>query len=395
MKIAQVVIRFWPAIGGGVQHVIHLSNSLSSRGHLVDVYTSFFIDNINEANVPVDERYCDRIRVRRYKWLKLVLGRDTTYIAPKIFFDIARREYDIVHVHGFRYFPVYGGVFASSFIKTPIVATLHHVPEPPNTHLQKLYDAVFMRLINRFSKIIALTNYERMWLIYHGVNPQKVVVIPNGLPSTYFKEIDKIKHEEVLIFRSKYGLENIICLTFLGRIDRVKNLDVIVKAIYLIPENTRKNIKLLVVGPDWGYKQYLIDLAKRLGVLKNILFLKPITTEREKMILLRSSDIFIMPSIRETFSIASIEAMAARIPVLASKVGGLKEVIRDGISGYLLDPFNPNEWAEYIIKLVEDEYLRRKLGENGRRIAEQYYNWNVLVTLIEQVYKEVTMNIKN
>ena len=238
MKIAQVTIRFLPSVGGGVQHVKYLSESLRNRSHEVDIYTSYLIDDIHDVQLPSKESYLNGIEIYRYKWLKTFPGRDTTYLAPKLFLDMLARNYDIIHVHGFRYFPVYGGSMFSFISKAPLVATFHHNPQVSRNFLQKIYDSTLLKyLANRIAKIIALTNYEKKWLLLHGIRQDKVSVVPNGLPSSFFKEIDEIKSDEVYEFLKKYKLTDKTRLLFIGRIDPVKNLEIIIKALYFLPSN--------------------------------------------------------------------------------------------------------------------------------------------------------------
>src|SRR5215216_3158008 len=165
MHIAQVTLRYAPALGGVEYYVTNLANEFNKKGHKVTVYTSYFLDNMKEdlSLLPLERN--QNITVRRYKFLKLMYGRDSTYIQPRIFSDLSKEKPDIVHVHGFRFFPVYWGIIFTYFSRTPVVATLHHDPELNTTILQRLHDRIFLGRLDRHARIIALTEFEKEFLI--------------------------------------------------------------------------------------------------------------------------------------------------------------------------------------------------------------------------------------
>ena len=102
-------------------------------------------------------------------------------------------------------------------------------------------------------------------------------------------------------------------------------------------------------------------------------------------------DIFIVPSISssETFGVAAIEASSCSIPVIASNIGGLPEVVIDGKTGYLVPPGDAESIAEKIIKLIEEPSLRQRLGKGGRKCVVDHYEWECCASKHEGIYNDV------
>jgi glycosyltransferase involved in cell wall biosynthesis len=112
-----------------------------------------------------------------------------------------------------------------------------------------------------------------------------------------------------------------------------------------------------------------------------------VVSERDKVELYRRAKIVVVPSIfNESFGIVALEAMASGRPVIASRVGGLEDVVVNGETGILVEPGSEEQLAEAIETLLGDEGYRRRLGANARRLVEEKYSWDAIIDRIIYVY---------
>jgi glycosyltransferase involved in cell wall biosynthesis len=104
--------------------------------------------------------------------------------------------------------------------------------------------------------------------------------------------------------------------------------------------------------------------------------------------------VFACPSVYEPFGLINLEAMACEAPVVASGVGGILEVVQDGITGFLVEPARPAELAEKIRRLLDDPSLARTMGMAGRRRVEERFSWDSVAERTERVYAEAIAEFK-
>jgi glycosyltransferase involved in cell wall biosynthesis len=100
-------------------------------------------------------------------------------------------------------------------------------------------------------------------------------------------------------------------------------------------------------------------------------------------------DVFVFPSLQEALGTAILEALAMRKAVVASRVGGIPEIIQEGKTGFLVDPEKPAAIAEKVIPLLKNPDLRRRLGDQGRRFVESHYDNRLMVGRLEALYREL------
>jgi N-acetyl-alpha-D-glucosaminyl L-malate synthase BshA len=127
-------------------------------------------------------------------------------------------------------------------------------------------------------------------------------------------------------------------------------------------------------------------LARALGVGEDVEFLG----EQDQVVpLLSAADVFLLPSVQESFGLAALEAMSCEVPVVASSVGGLPEVVEDGVSGFLRDPDDLEGMAASALRLLTDEALHRRVAEAGRATAHGRFCDSKIVPMYEAYYQEV------
>lgn len=194
---------------------------------------------------------------------------------------------------------------------------------------------------------------------YYRVQPEKITVIYNGVDIKRFAPENR---QEGLTLREKLSIsENTKIILFVGSGFKRKGLDTLLKSLKLI----ERDIILLVIGK--GDSRRYQKIAEQLGVKKKVLFLG-IQREIEK--LYAASDLFVLPTIYDPFSNATIEAMASGIPVVTSKNNGVSEIIEEEKEGYVLkDPFDEFELAEKINLALDNS---KTMGHRARKKAEAY-----------------------
>lgn len=208
-----------------------------------------------------------------------------------------------------------------------------------------------------------LTN-KPVSLIPFGVDLQKFRYIPR-------KENDIIRIGTIRTLAEKYGVEYLI------------------RAFALL-RNKHKNIQLEIVG-DGPLRLTLENLADELDVKDYVVFHGFVNqnNEFEKYFsLLTSMDVFTILSVldSETFGVAAVEACACGIPVIATNVGGLPEVVDDELTGIIVPPRNVEATAIALERLIEDQALRNELGKNGRKKVERLYDWKNNTALMIDLY---------
>ena len=244
-----------------------------------------------------------------------------------------------------------------------------------------------------YKKIIAdSTSSKEELMKYYNVPDEDIAVIPLGVDLDEYKPLGKNKLTEL---RRKYRIDEndtvllIVATEFYrkGVVELIRAVDIIVN------RRGNKNIKLIVVGKaavEGSRKgdEYYRELASKLGVGSKVLFTGHINDLNS---FYNMADIFVFPTKYEAFGIPTLEAMAAGLPVLNSKIGA-GELITDGMDGiHLDDPNNIEEIADKLETLIKDEKLRRYLGKNARSTAMNY-SWDETARKTMDVYNIVLKN---
>jgi glycosyltransferase involved in cell wall biosynthesis len=163
-------------------------------------------------------------------------------------------------------------------------------------------------------------------------------------------------------------------------------MDDLLRAMALLRERgTTLRCLLAGDGPD---REKLQQLATELGLSNAVEFVGEVSHENVPAILSRI-DIFAVPSTWEGFGVAAIEAAAMEIPVVASNIHGLPDVVNDGVTGLLIPPSNPEALAAAIGRLAGDPALRRRMGEAGRTLVEREYRWRDNARMMENLYDKM------
>jgi len=206
---------------------------------------------------------------------------------------------------------------------------------------------------------------------------KNIFVIPNGIEQKRFQNLLRDDIRNKLKIRKN---EKIIF--FAGTLKLVKGIRYLIEAINIIKQKIPE-ARLLLVG-DGEEDENLKKLVRQLSLENYVIFFGKVSNEEIPKYMV-ASDIFVLPSLSESFGIVNIEAMASGLPIIATKVGGIPEIIKDGENGFLVEPKNPEQIAERILYLLSNNNIRRSISFNNKEKAKNY-SWDLIVNKLIAVY---------
>ena len=291
-----------------------------------------------------------------------------------------KNTYQIIHA----YQASYGGGVAWLFkiFKTKAIFILT-LQEGKNLDKQSFFIRFFRNLIIKKADIITvISNYLKSYA--EQINEKAtIVLIPNGVDAKKFNESINENNENKLREELRIKKDEKIIIT-ISRLVPKNGVTDLINAFYKL-NPTDRNLKLLIVGS--GYmKESLESEIKNLGIEKRVIMLGNIPHENI-VTYLKISDLFVRPSLSEGLGSAFLEAMAAGLPIIGTKVGGIADFLIDGETGLFCETNNPDDLAEKINRILDDGELRKKLAENGLKLALEKYNWDKIADKFRELYK--------
>jgi glycosyltransferase involved in cell wall biosynthesis len=374
---------FHPYIGGTEKHMYELGRRLAKQEDLY-VLTSR-LKNTKEYE-ELENMKIFRVKAKEYK-MPLI------YPPPLVIAHSARKkiekldkeiDFDVFNLHG-RWFPDFGHVVKYANRKGKLVTLTLHNGRPVGisplvTVLGTSFDIAYgKKLLKKVDRIIAVSADLKEDIAKYGLDREKIVVIHNGVDTDFYKPSEPT-------FRNKYDNDFENLLLFVGRIVKQKGLHLLIDAM---PEILREHPRtgLLIVGKG-KMRQYLERKIKRMGLEKNIVF--PGFIDDSLMPQLYSSaDIFVLPSLWETFGFVLVEAASCGVPLCASNAGGIPEVVKEGENGCIFEMGNVKDTAEKLNTMLDDGKLRRDMGRKGRETALKKFDWDLITAKTSDFYGEL------
>lgn len=310
---------------------------------------------------------------------------------------------DVVHCH--TWYSHFAGIMAKLCYGTPLVVTAHSLePLRPwkREQLGRGYDAsswIEKTAIEMADCLIAVSEETKEDVIKHfDVDENKIEVVYNGID---LKEYVVVKETDVI---ESYGIDQSKpYVLFVGRITRQKGIIHLVNAIKYIDPDTQ--IVLCAGAPDTEEIAMEMEdaVAEASESRNNIFWIDKMLDKKDVIQLYSNASVFCCPSIYEPFGIINIEAMACETAVVASAVGGIKEVVVEGETGLLVnleqqkvapfEPVNPDKFskdlAEGVNKLINDKELRDQMAIKGRKRVEDFFDWKSIAKQTKSIYKSI------
>lgn len=383
MNIAMLHWGFPPIIGGVETHLTILGPGLVEKGNAVSLLTGS-VKGI-EPESTYEGMKIKRTPLMDLNWLyeRGVEGLEKELKDTFTSF-IDETQPDIIHAHNMNYFSEPHAKILESVArdrKIPLVLTAHNAWD----------DDTFLELtLNvKWDKIIAVSNFIRKEFIGVGVPPEKIVTIHHGIDLRRFQN-------DTHIFDKYPALEGRKIIFHPARMGMGKGCDVSVKALRIIKEEFPDAL-LIFTGTkniiDWGSTQkgdiaYILHLIERLGVKDNVF--ADVFSSEEIVGLYKASEFSIYPSaFGEPFGLTMLESLACSKPMIVTRSGGMPEVIKDGVNGFIVGIKDYEQLAERCLQLLGDEELRKKLGKTGREIVEEKFTKEKMVENTLKVYEEI------
>jgi D-inositol-3-phosphate glycosyltransferase len=260
--------------------------------------------------------------------------------------------------------------------------------------------AVELEIVRSTNRMIAPTAQEVEDLVFmYGADRSCISVVAPGINASMFAPTDSVD----LRHRLGIGVDEKVIL-FTGRLERLKGVEILIHALAAILDGrTARDVRLLVLGADssngileagvhGGERARLEALAVETGVDDRVDFLGAVLHE-ELPAYYSLADVCAVPSYSESFGLVAIEAEACGTPVVASRIGGLRQLVLDGITGVTVASHEPMAWAEALRHVIDDPETSSVMGSAGRRLA-QAYSWETSAEKLLEAYEETEDNYR-
>lgn len=314
-------------------------------------------------------------------------------------------NYDLIHSH-YWMSGIAGGQLKSNW-NVPMVQMFHtlgHMKNKIARHSDEMEGAYRLDgeqlVMNLANRIVAATpaEVEQLLSLYH-VDENKISVIPPGVDCCHFYPIPQDEAKAAIGI-----LPDSRMILFVGRIEPLKGIDTLLKAIAIMQEDchlTSCCFSVVIIGGDPSGEakntdsevNRLIILCHELGLDDMVVFLG----KRDQTTLpyyYSAAEILVMPSFYESFGMVALESMACGTPVVASHTGGLAYLVQDGVTGYTVSGGDAKALAKRLNQLLFNPALRKQMGEKAADYAKTYA-WEIISTKIMNLYKEVIQDYKH
>jgi D-inositol-3-phosphate glycosyltransferase len=299
--------------------------------------------------------------------------------------ELRHRPADVIHAN--YWLSGIAGHRIKHRLDLPLVSTFHTLArvkaETGDAEPQRRIDAEAE--VVGCSDVILANSVEEVAQLqtFYGADPARIEIVPPGVEHAFFSPGDRAGARRAL------GLGSHPVLLFVGRIQPLKGLPIAVGALAGLH---RPDAELVVVGgpsgADGGAElREVLALADRLGVRQQIRFVPP-QPHHLLSTSYRAADVVLVPSRSESFGLVALEAAACGIPVVAAAVGGLRTLVEDGETGFLLDQRDPAAFAAAVKRVLDDPALAARLGANAAARA-QGYTWSTAAARLRRVYADL------
>ncbi|HWT83669.1 MAG TPA: glycosyltransferase family 4 protein [Candidatus Methylomirabilis sp.] len=362
MRIGFYTFSFLPIVGGAEILLHGLAESLTERGHRITLWAPTVRGKDNRVSAPYRLRRYGRPSSKRFG------ARQTL---PRLLLETWGRRPHVLHCHG-AYPAGFVGAAFKRLTGTPLVIRPHGSDILPGEWIDRdprLAERMRRALLTA-DAVVAQGDFlaERLRLL--GVSAGRLRIIQNGVHLPGGKLGPLCRDPSVLA---------------MGSLTPKKGFDVLLRAFQFVRERTPEaRLTIAGEGPE---KPRLMTLASSLGIGEVVAF-PGVVTGDTKARLLAGARVFVSSSRREPFANAVLEAMAAGLSIVATRVGGNLEMVEEDVSGFLVEPEDPIGMAEAILRLLEDGEQSAVMGRAGRKRAEAF-SWDEMVNQYETLYREL------
>jgi len=367
--------------GGAGIVAYNLAVQMAKRGHDVYVFTTAQARDEGDSL----SKY-DNISVIRYK-SNFTVGQGSIALKHLISPLFSGVDLDVVHSHVGNLPAPLGGAIYSKRKNVPFVIT-HHGDWRDDFGTLGRRAGVFLynhflcdRLFSKSDKIIALSKLHlaRSRILRKFQN--KTIIIPNGINLSDFQiSQSQDKCRDMLNLPAEKRI-----VLFLGSLVSQKGPQILLSAMKTV-QRRYPDTYLVVCGSGW-LKENLIETATKSKLKDNVVFTGYVPTDRTPLYY-RAADIFVLPSFSEALPLTLLEAGAAGLPIVATDVGGVSDILHDGVNGLITKIGDPEDLAGKIVSLLDDKELREEMAKKGQVFAKRY-SWRTVADETESVYLDL------
>lgn len=368
----------------GISNAVHtLCRELRAKGHVVTLIAP-------DYGRGVDSPAEDVVRISSHR---VLFDPDNRLMKIQRVLELADRlrgwHYDLVHIHT-PFMAHYLGLALGRRLRLPVVETYHtvfeeylqaHLPLLPKSIAQWAGRSLTHSQCQAVDALVVPSEAMRDVLYRTGVTTP-VTVVPLGIEPSLFAQGDGAA------FRRHHGIgADQPLLLYSGRVAEDKNVFFLLDVLQAIRQ-ARPDVLLVIAGEGPAEGQ-LRQRAAEQELMPNLLFLGDLTHAHQLLDGYQAADVFLFPSRRETHALGVLEAMAAGVPVVASRVGGIPGVVIDGQTGWLVEPRNVNALGEALCRILRDGQARHAMGQAARERAAEHFSAEVVVPRLEALWDSI------
>ena len=358
--------------GGAERLLTAYAQEIQRQGHDVIVVVLKDRDGnpeakrLSAAGIPVQMLRIDKLR--RVDQIKHALQR------------LRELKPDIIHAH-LEVSSIVAGL-ASAIIGVPVVSTLHTLDHPQRIDRASARLWVMNRILSDlYDRVICLSKAIEESARTHGLARAPLITLSNGIEIEVFDRVGTPRQE----IRKNFNIpSNAPLVVTIAVLRAPKGIDRLIRAMTIVRSRVPDS-RLLIVG-DGEERERLVALTAERGMVETVTF----AGFREDVPdLLRAADVFVLPTLWDALPTVVIEAMAARIPVVASRVGGIPDMVSDGIQGRLIPPDDPSALGEAIAEILKDDLMRGAMAMAARHRTESDFSIVGQVGKLTALYREL------
>ena len=297
---------------------------------------------------------------------------------------LRRKRYHVIHTHNSK--AGFIGRVAGKWARVPVIVhTVHgfafHDQEPP--WRQALFRNLERLAAHWCDKMVFISQPLIDWAFKEGITKNsKVTRVYSGIELDHFHPVSA---EEKKRIRKKWGIRpRDPVIGMVSKLWEGKGHATLIQAFREIQKEMGE-AKLVIVGEGYLYKD-LVAMVDRLGLKGSVLFTG---FQRDVAEIIATFDVAVLPSFFEGMGRVLLEAMAMEKPVVASRVGGIPDLVEDGVNGFLVNPGKIQELSAGLLRVLRDKKLARKLGKQGRKKTTDRFSAEIMVQSIDAIYREL------
>lgn len=372
---------FFPHFGGTQLAAYNLSRELTAQNLVSLKMYTFYKEGLFNSKEEKDSWHTSQkaeVQILKYHSIGWPKIKD---LSIKSMLDLKSSNEDIIHVQG-AHRPISLFLLEKMLKDKITILTTHTLQESVSILLRKkfrpLIYPLYIKTLKNLAHIIALSQMDVNLLLSMGLKREKITVIPNG--------IDERKFKKRRNFVNKNNKIKILCV---AQFNRNKNFEAVIQVVERLSKTFDLEVYLIGALKDEEYLRNILHMVKNTNLEE--IFIFGVSVDDAALVdCYLSCDLFLFLSYMETFPIVILEAMYAGLPIVATRVGGIPEIVKEGVNGFLVSPDNIQEICVCVSNLLKDFRLRKEISTRNKQIAKSY-TWSKVAIATSHLYQRLIM----